>query len=65
MSHVISKAINTATSRLKVGHPVTGGDDLAPHSFDDLLARGFIKSAPVFSVPAASLSPAVAVKATV
>lgn len=65
MSHVISKAINTTTSRLKVGQPVSAGDDLAPHRFDDLLARGFIKSASAVSAPAVSVSPAVAVKAAV
>lgn len=42
MEHVIAKAITTASRRLKVGDPVSADENLSPHTFDDLKARGFI-----------------------
>jgi hypothetical protein len=44
MSNKVLKAFNTVNRRLKVGDPVSEGDDLSPHSFDDLKSRGFIGS---------------------
>jgi len=42
MQHVIAKPINTRVRRLRVGDPIRRNDDLSPHTFDDLKARGFI-----------------------
>lgn len=44
MSDVVLKAIHTVNRRLRVGDPVSEGDDLSPHSFSDLKSRGFIGS---------------------
>jgi hypothetical protein len=42
--HKVLKAFNTVNRRLKIGDPVNEGDDLSPHSFDELKLRGFIGS---------------------
>lgn len=44
MADVVLKSINTAVRRLKAGAEVSATDDLSPHNFDDLKARGFIGS---------------------
>ena len=42
MKHIIARAINTENRRLTVGSIVFETDNLVPHSFTDLKARGFI-----------------------
>ena len=59
MDHIIAKAINTVNRRLRVGDLVSAADELAPHSFDVLKARGFIAEkspvvAPAVAAPRAS-----------
>lgn len=44
--HEFAKPIKTVTQSFKVGDTVTPQDDLAPHDFNDLLKRGFIKELP-------------------
>ena len=42
MAHIVAKAFNSNIHRFKVGAPVSARDNLWPHNFDDLKARGFI-----------------------
>jgi hypothetical protein len=44
MSAKVLKAFNTVNRRLKIDDPVCEGDDLSPHSFEDMKSRGFIGS---------------------
>lgn len=52
MSHVVAKPFNTESRRLKAGAPVAETDDLAPHAFADLKARGFVRSTAQPAAPA-------------
>ncbi len=38
----VAKPFNSITQRFPVGKEVNETDDLSPHSFDDLVERGFI-----------------------
>lgn len=42
MDYVFAKDITTNSRRFKIGDPVGAADDLSPHTFSDLGARGFI-----------------------
>lgn len=44
MSNLVAKPFNSTTQRFVEGQPVSILDDLAPHTFEDLKARGFITS---------------------
>lgn len=44
--HEFAKPIKSNIQSFKAGDPVTPQDDLAPHDFNDLLKRGFIKELP-------------------
>lgn len=39
---VVLKPLTTHTQRLPIGAEVNEGDDLSPHTFEDLKERGFI-----------------------
>lgn len=41
----VAKPFNTITQRFKLGADVSEADDLAPFSFADMKARGFISDA--------------------
>lgn len=38
----VAKPFATANRRFAAGAPIGRADDIAPHDFDDFLARGFI-----------------------
>jgi hypothetical protein len=42
MMPTVSKSFNTPLRRFVAGEPISAADDLAPHDYDDLVARGFI-----------------------
>jgi hypothetical protein len=42
----VAKPFNSITQRFAVGAEVSETDNLEPHSFDDLLERGFIVDEP-------------------
>lgn len=46
MQYVMVKALTTTRRRLAVNDPVSETDDLSPHDFSDLKARGFIAEVP-------------------
>ncbi len=46
MSHVIAKLFNTASRRFKIDDPISENENLSPHTFADLKARGFIVAKP-------------------
>ena len=52
MSTTVLKPFTSATRRFAVGDPVNAGDDLSPHSFEDLKAGKFIGTAKAADKPA-------------
>lgn len=42
-TYAVKKPFNTTSQRWVAGAPVSPGDDLSPHNFDDFVKRGFIE----------------------
>ncbi|MEI9995095.1 MAG: hypothetical protein WDM91_10905 [Rhizomicrobium sp.] len=57
MRYVVEITFNSLTQRFPAGAPVNSGDDLSPHSFSDLVERGFIAAANEDPAPAAAAEP--------